>query len=454
MSANGKPQGYFGGCNERLLHIVPASAKRIVEVGCGDGNLGAALKKLDAERVVWGIERNPQAAANASKRLDQVHTLDIQDEDPPLEPSSVDCVLFGDVLEHLVSPEDVLRRTRRWLAPCGIVLASVPNIQHHSVIADLLRSDFQYAEAGLLDATHLRFFTYSTLIKLFLDAGFEPEIVDTTVLPAPKEFLAAAQPLLKHLGLDASRTQRCLDACQYIFQGTPLAEPPGDGQSARPLTFVACVSNEAILQANLLSSPCLRSGTPHEVLVVRHCRSAAEGLNEGIRRAKHDAVVCVHQDVYLPEGWVERFWNQFELAHERFSPLGVLGVYGIHRQGAYMARAGYVVDRDHVLKEPEPLPASVDSLDEIVLAIPKGVPVEFDPALGFHFYGSDICMAAKRKGLQAVAIDALCFHNSVHVGVPPQFSNSARTFASKWSSQLPLVTSCAIIDGEGSVRVA
>jgi SAM-dependent methyltransferase len=454
MSANGKPQGYFGGCNERLLHAVPASAKRIVEIGCGDGNLGAALKKLDAERVVWGIECDRQAAINASKRLDHVFALDIQDEGPSLEPNSIDCVLFGDVLEHLVSPEDVLRRARPWLAPGGVVLASVPNIQHHSVIADLLRSDFQYAETGLLDATHLRFFTYSTLIKLFLDAGFEPDIVDTTVIPAPKEFLAAAQPLMKHLGLDVGRTQRYFDAYQYIFQGTPLSERSGYDQSERPLTFVACVSNEAILQANLLSSPCLRSGTPHEIQLVRNCRSAAEGLNEGIRRAKHDVTVCVHQDVYLPEGWVERFWQQYELARQRFSPLGVLGVYGIHRQGAYMARAGRVLDRDHVLKEMEPLPASVDSLDEIALAIPKGVPVEFDPALGFHFYGADICMTAKRKGLQAVAIDALCFHNSVHVGVPLQFSDSARTFATKWSSQLPLVTSCAIIDGEGSVRVA
>jgi SAM-dependent methyltransferase len=454
MSANGKPQGYFGGCNERLLHIVPASAKRIVEVGCGDGNLGAALKKLDEERVVWGIECDPQAAANAGKRLDQVFTLDIQDEDPPLGPGSVDCVLFGDVLEHLVSPEEVLRRAKSWLAPGGVVLASVPNIQHHSVISDLLRSDFQYTEAGLLDTTHLRFFTYSTLIKLFLDAGFEPEIVDTTVIPACKEFLAAAQPLVKHLGLDAARAQRYLNAYQYIFQGTPLPKSASASQNTRPLTFVACVSNEAILQANLLSSPCLRSGTPHEVLLVRNCRSAAEGLNEGIRRAKHDVAVCVHQDVYLPGGWVERFWQQYDLAQERFSPLGVLGVYGIHREGAYMARVGCVVDRDHVLKEPEPLPASVDSLDEILLAIPKGVPLEFDPALGFHFYGTDICIAAKRKGLQAVAIDSVCFHNSVHVGVPLPFSDSARTFASKWSSQLPLVTSCAIIDGEGTVRVA
>ena len=132
----------------------------------------------------------------------------------------------------------------------------------------------------------------------------------------------------------------------------------------------------------------------------------------------------------------------------------MVGVYGMHRQGAYMAKAGYVIDRDRVLKEAEPLPASVESLDEIVLAIPKGVPLEFDPALGFHFYGADVCLQARTDGLHAVAVDDVCFHNSLHVGVPPQFHESGRTFARKWAKELPLVTSCAVIDSQGVLNVA
>jgi hypothetical protein len=187
---------------------------------------------------------------------------------------------------------------------------------------------------------------------------------------------------------------------------------------------------------------------------MRNCKSAADGLNEGIKRAKNEVAVCVHQDVYLPDGSVERYWEQYDLAQEQFSPLGLLGVYGVHRQQAFMSRAGYVIDRDRVLKEDEPLPACVDSLDELLLARPKSAGVEFDAAMGFHFYGADMCLVAQQKGLRAVALDALCFHNSIHVGLAPSFYESAKVFTAKWGKQLPLVTPSAVIDVQGNLSVA
>jgi hypothetical protein len=231
---------------------------------------------------------------------------------------------------------------------------------------------------------------------------------------------------------------------------------------------------------------------------MRNCRSAADGLNQGIARAKHDMVVCVHQDVYLPAGWPERFWQQYEFAQELLGAglltppsdgpkvsraggdlrsgrchgqetvtqqqetvtpraeaerqrIGVAGVYGIVRRGAFISRAGRVVDRDHILKESQPLPAVADTLDELLLAIPKDRAGSFDPALGFHFYGADYCL---RCGSPSVILDALCFHNSVHVGVSPQFHESARLFTAKWSKRLPLVTPSAVIDVRETVSVA
>jgi SAM-dependent methyltransferase len=453
VTSNGKPHGYYSSCNQRLLQLGPASAKRILDVGCGEGALGAELKKLERERLVFGVERNPDAAAKAKSRLDDVFTIDVEKEHVPLEPGSIDCILFGDVLEHLIDPGAVLKGMKRLLGPDGMVLCSIPNIQHHSIIAALLRSDFQYTDAGLLAATHLRFFTYSTFIKLLLDAGFEPEIVDTTVVPAPKDFLRATEPVLRHLGLNTARTQRHLDAYQFIFRGCPLADIDSK-HAERPLSLVCCVSDDEIAQANLLSSPCLKSGSLHEVQLVRNCKSAADGLNEGIKRAKNEVVICVHQDVYLPQGWVERFWEQYDLAQQRFSPLGVFGVYGVHRQNAFMSRAGHVIDRDRVLKEEEPLPALVDSLDELLLAVPKSSGLQFDPGMGFHFYGADICLSARERALHALVIDALCFHNSIHVGLAPPFFESAKRFTAKWGKHLPLVTPSAVIDVQGNLYVA
>lgn len=455
MFAEHKPSRYYAGCNEALLRAVPATALRLLDVGCGEGELGARLKALDPRRTVLGIERRPDVAAHAALRLDRVFALDVQTQDPPVESGSLDGILYGDVLEHLIDPEDVLARHRRLLRPGGVVLASVPNAQHHFFVRALMRGDLQYTTTGLLDATHLRFFTYSTLLKLLLDAGYAPEIVDAIAVPCPGPFLEAAAPLLRHLGLDPARTRRYLSSYQYLVRGTPVpyygaavAEP-----AAGPLSFVVCVSDEAILKANLLASPCLGPDAPHEVLTLSGCASAAEGLRQGRARARHPLRVWAHQDVYLPRGWPAHFQEQYRRAEAAFGPVGVAGVYGVRCPGGAPARAGYVVDRDRLLRERPALPARVDTLDELLLALPRDGPLGFDPRLGFHFYGADVGLAARERGLAAVALDALCYHNSPHAGLPEAFFASARAFAAKWARQLPLATSCVLLDEQDRVQV-
>ncbi len=202
MFSNTQPPSYYSGCNQALLRTVPQQARRILEVGCADGHLGAALKHQTPDRTVFGIECQSDVAERAAERLDRVFALDIVTDDPPLEPHSLDCILFGDVLEHLVDPEAVLRRYRRFLAPKGSVLASIPNLQHHALLAALLSGDFQYARAGLLDSTHLRFYTGSTILKLFLDAGYEPTMLDAIRVPGSRALAEAAGPLMDYLGLN------------------------------------------------------------------------------------------------------------------------------------------------------------------------------------------------------------------------------------------------------------
>jgi hypothetical protein len=95
------------------------------------------------------------------------------------------------------------------------------------------------------------------------------------------------------------------------------------------LTFVVCLSDDSILKANLLASPCLGPGSPHEVMAIRNAPSAAAGLRMGLERARNWWVVCVHQDVFLPEGWDQRLARQLAEAERRFGPIGVAGVYGV-----------------------------------------------------------------------------------------------------------------------------
>ncbi len=466
-----QPSHYYLGCNQALLRAVPSGARRILDVGCAGGRLGAALKQGRPDRTVFGIERQPEAAALAARCLDQVFTLDIAQQDPPLESRSLDCLLFGDVLEHLIDPESVLRRFRRFLVPGGVVLASIPNIQHHTILAALLSGDFQYVPAGLLDATHLRFFTGSTMLKLFLDAGYEAECIDAIRLPAPPGLAGAARPLLDYLGLHPGRTLPQLDVYQHIVQGRPIENSsipevgaPGIGvesvpTDAVPLSFVTCVSDESILQANLLASPCLHPGSPHDVGAIRGASSAAAGLNQGLEWAEHELVVCVHQDVYLPRGWDRRLVRRYRLAEARFGPIGVAGVYGVgeviegpdHPPAA--ERIGWINDRGRPLRDGPELPARVATLDELLLIVPRGTPLRFDPALGFHLYGADLCLQAQEHGLAVVALDVLCYHNSRSVGLPPAFFASGRIFARMWEHRLPIATPCAIVDRTGKILV-
>jgi SAM-dependent methyltransferase len=439
------PDAYYEGVNARLLDAVPARAKRILEVGCAQGGLGLKLKQQDPARYVAGVDLDANAAQVAKERLDEVFVLDVQTDAPPIDQGSLDCVLFGDVLEHLVDPEDVLRRYRELLAPDGLVLVSLPNVQHFSVVKNLLRGDFMYQPAGLLDATHLRFFTHMSFAKLMMDAGFLPRIEERVRSGEAEQFVAAATPLLEHCGVHPDMAVEPLDTYQYIFSGRKLPDAP-DGWADTPLTLVACVNDEDQLESNLLRSPCLDPGTPHEVILMRQQPSAADGFNTALERARHDLVVFVQQDIYLPRGWDSRFLEQFREAERRFGRIGVAGAFGYtfgHEEQTHMGR---VVDRHLLHDRPVPLPAKADGLDEIVLAVRRDTTLRFDPGLGFHLYGADICLTARSLGLPVAVLDIPCLHNSLFAYLSPDFHQVREQLLAKWPEIRPLYSSMGRLD--------
>jgi hypothetical protein len=236
-----------------------------------------------------------------------------------------------------------------------------------------------------------------------------------------------------------------------------------EGQSISPhknaLSLVTSMSDSELLQCNLLASPCPDPRCRHEVTLVKNCASAAAGLDIAIKRAEHEYVVCVHQDVYLPDGWDRCVMQQFQEAEGRFGPVGVAGVYGVGEvieaddstQPLGAARIGWVVDRGRLLRDGPELPARVATLDELLLVVRCDSGLRFDPDLGFHLYGADICLHARERGLAVVALGALCYHNSRGAGLPEAFYRSAGVFARKWSHRLPVDTPCVIIDVGGEV---
>ncbi len=441
------PPGYFEGINSALLRAVPSSALRILDVGCAAGRLGEALKQIGPPgRQVFGIELAGGVAAEAARRLDAVYSLDVTRSDPPLDPGSLDCILFGDVLEHFDDPVSVLRRYKSLLRPDGSVLCSIPNMQHHTVLTALVANDFQYQPAGLLDFTHLRFFTASSIFKMLLDAGFLPSIAQATTHPCPPDLFKAFEALARHLHLDRERLQFLLSVYQYIVTGRILAPIPAEEQ---PITIVCCVNDEAQFANNLGASTCVRSGR-HELLLVRNANSAAEGINAGVSAAKHPVVAIVHQDVYLPEGWPARLQSALAVAERQFGPLGVAGLVGISREGNRHFVAGRVVDRLNLIAPDVPMPIPAIGLDELALIVPKDSPVRFDPALGWHNYGVDAVMQANTYGLQAAILDAPVLHNSRGSNILYQdFLESMRVLANKWRHRWPLENMVMRIEADG-----
>ena len=157
--------------------------KRVLELGCAGGHVTRALNKQGCR--VTGIEIDPESAIRAKVGAEEVITADLCDLSwaDKLEPEQFDVVLAGDVLEHLSVPHHVLRACRALLKPSGTLVVSLPNIAHVDARLALLQGRFDYRPWGLLDDTHLRFYTKESAGQLLGEAGFVP--VDTARVIVP-----------------------------------------------------------------------------------------------------------------------------------------------------------------------------------------------------------------------------------------------------------------------------
>lgn len=174
-----------GNRRDDLFAHVPANCRSILEIGCGEGALGARIRSERGSRVV-GIELDPAAASIASTRLDDVRLGEIESLLPGIT-EQFDCIVAGDILEHLVDPWDTLRQLHRNLAAGGVLVASIPNIASWPVIADLLRGRFDYVYAGLLCSGHLRFFTRQSIEEMFEMSGWSITSIEPQPGPVREE---------------------------------------------------------------------------------------------------------------------------------------------------------------------------------------------------------------------------------------------------------------------------
>lgn len=184
--------GYYDNERPEIFRLVEESARVILDVGCGTGRLGANLRQAVPGRKVFGIEHNNRIAAEAEKLLDGVLVGDLQTMSIHFDPEVFDCIIFADILEHLVDPAAVLRKLKPHLKPEGKVICSIPNMRHYTAILRLLCRGWEYDDWGLFDRTHLRFFSLRTMKKILADQGFQIEHIEPRIVASRKmEFVNA-----------------------------------------------------------------------------------------------------------------------------------------------------------------------------------------------------------------------------------------------------------------------
>lgn len=163
-----------------MLEFIPAGASRLLEVGCGEGAFAGHLKTVRAEQdapvEVWGVEQDESAAGKAAAVLDHVLQGDVAQVLADLPPRHFDCLILNDVIEHVPDPGNLLRSLHPVLKPGGHLVASIPNVRYFFNVVDLaVHGRWHYTDEGILDRTHLRFFTRSSMISLLTDCGYEVE---------------------------------------------------------------------------------------------------------------------------------------------------------------------------------------------------------------------------------------------------------------------------------------
>jgi len=170
---NDKNSSYYHHCRPELIPFIPSFIKTALDIGCGSGNFGQTLKNI-FNCEVWGVEPNEASAHEAEKKIDKIINQSFSGDLAELSGKKFDVIFFNDVLEHLVNPEEALLNCKSMMTEEGCIIASIPNIRWYPVILSLLRyKDFRYQVAGVMDKTHLRFFTAKSMRRLFQDTGYK-----------------------------------------------------------------------------------------------------------------------------------------------------------------------------------------------------------------------------------------------------------------------------------------
>lgn len=173
MDYDNKPDNYFNNSRHEMLDFLPENTKTLLDVGCGEGAFASFIKEKH-QTETWGIELMKEEGEKAKKLLDKVFIGEVENFIDELPDEYFDAIYFNDVLEHLVDPYMVLEKIKSKLSKDGVIISSIPNMRYHSALKNLvLNKDWEYQDHGIMDKTHLRFFTGKSIANMYTRLGYK-----------------------------------------------------------------------------------------------------------------------------------------------------------------------------------------------------------------------------------------------------------------------------------------
>jgi methionine biosynthesis protein MetW len=248
------------------------SGKRVLDVGCGPGNLATILSRTG--NVVVGIDKDKSALESAQRVCERTIAADLDhaELDELVGDERFDVVVFADVLEHVRNPVKLLNSSRRVLRDAGCIIVSIPNVAHGAVRLALLRGRFEYQQLGILDDTHIRFYTRESVLRLLSESGFAAVRLERTTASVFER--SDLVPLVRREDYDAAVVAEILrdddaETLQFVVRAAPVAE----GQVAAVLTAEITSLQQAVrmLRAQLAQA--------HDAAAATLAEAAAANIN-------------------------------------------------------------------------------------------------------------------------------------------------------------------------------
>ena len=356
-----KPElpAYYQNQRPEIIALIPPHATRILDVGCAAGEMGRLLKSQRSGVQVVGIEKETRAAHRARSNLDAVIGADMDElETLPYPVEFFDCITCGDILEHLRDPEAVVNKLLPDLKPGGSLVCSIPNIRHQSVLLDLLvNGRWQYRDEGLLDRTHIHFFTLAEIQAMMKRLGLQ--VARMSASQSPVE--AAMEPILKAVGAlggDAEGARHESRIMQYIFQATRDAVPvqativmPVYNQAEHTERCLHALagndeaepSYELVVVDNASTdwTPYLLNSFEGDVQVLSNDTNLgfARACNQGAKAARGAYVVFLNNDTLPHPGWLKAMVDVAESDPE----VGIVGAKLLYPDSEKVQHAGLVL---------------------------------------------------------------------------------------------------------------